>query len=400
MSFEPQIDKENGGALGIVFIKFGTHEEAKKCVEKENGKKANGIGLGLPNAGNDGDEIRVVFDGEGDRCKAVLKELEDRKKREREEKKRKDREGKLKEKEKDGSAGVSASTSANVNSNTPRISTISAPQTPNTWRGGPLHVRGGPHGAHRGSHLAAGRTPHALPANPMTNHSFNINGQSLASSSNAGPRHIPGPHNLVHSLPENPITRVKRPPPSLVRARIASASRPTPFHASNSAFPYPSSTTLRPPIHISPINGRPIHSSHSNSNSNPNHYHPSPSNSNSNSFSNHYHSQYQASPMQMSRSPSPISRRLGSGGGDLNVGAPRQKQDLERDHEGVLAELTRNRKEHVRIEDGALLGGAVREDDVRAFFDGFKVDKVRFYTTSCLFLCSLSLSLICFRCGF
>ncbi|KAJ7594183.1 hypothetical protein C8J56DRAFT_926134 [Mycena floridula] len=85
LSFEPQIDKENGSALGIVFIRFSTHEEARKCAERENGKKGL-VGMGMP--GKEGEELRVVLDGEGARLRAVLKELDRQKQREREEKKR------------------------------------------------------------------------------------------------------------------------------------------------------------------------------------------------------------------------------------------------------------------------------------------------------------------------
>ena len=45
MSFEPQINIANGAALGIILIRFGSHDEAKRCVEKEHGKQgATGIG--------------------------------------------------------------------------------------------------------------------------------------------------------------------------------------------------------------------------------------------------------------------------------------------------------------------------------------------------------------------
>ena len=80
-SFDPQIDMATGVALGIVFIRYQTHEEAKLCVERAHGKKF-GAGMGMA----DGEELKVVFDGEGLKLKAVRKELEERKLREREEK--------------------------------------------------------------------------------------------------------------------------------------------------------------------------------------------------------------------------------------------------------------------------------------------------------------------------
>ncbi|KAG2126600.1 hypothetical protein DEU56DRAFT_539512 [Suillus clintonianus] len=88
-SFDPQIDMESGVALGIVFIRYQTHEEAKACVERTHGKKF-GTGMGMA----DGEELKVVFDGEGLKLKAVRKELEERKHRGREEKRRKEKEAK------------------------------------------------------------------------------------------------------------------------------------------------------------------------------------------------------------------------------------------------------------------------------------------------------------------
>lgn len=80
----------------------------------------------------------------------------------------------------------------------------------------------------------------------------------------------------------------------------------------------------------------------------------------------------QESPMPASRSPSPIARRPGQSG----------KSGKQREHEAVLEELSKSGFDHVTI-DGQL-GGAVREDDVRQFFDGFEVDKVS--TLSCFWL--------------
>lgn len=89
-SFDPQIDMESGVALGIVFIRYQTHEEAKSCVERTHGKKF-GTGMGMA----DGEELKVVFDGEGLKLKAVRKELEQQKHRGREEKRRKEKEAKV-----------------------------------------------------------------------------------------------------------------------------------------------------------------------------------------------------------------------------------------------------------------------------------------------------------------
>jgi hypothetical protein len=89
-SFDPQIDMESGVALGIVSIRYQTHEEAKLCVERTHGKKF-GTGMGMA----DGEELKVVFDGEGLKLKAVRKELEQQKHRGREERRRKEKEAKV-----------------------------------------------------------------------------------------------------------------------------------------------------------------------------------------------------------------------------------------------------------------------------------------------------------------
>jgi hypothetical protein len=50
-----------------------------------------------------------------------------------------------------------------------------------------------------------------------------------------------------------------------------------------------------------------------------------------------------------------------------------------RQREAVLEALARNQHEHVKIDgNGGHLGGAVTEEDVRAFVGEFKVDQVRY----------------------
>ena len=85
ISFEPEIDKTTGGALGIVYIKFSTHEEAKLCVEKEHGGRSNGHGSTLSIQTVPGEELRVVLDDDAkSKLKAILRELDDRRRKERE----------------------------------------------------------------------------------------------------------------------------------------------------------------------------------------------------------------------------------------------------------------------------------------------------------------------------
>ena len=41
--FEPQIDKSTGEALDIIFVKYGTHAKAARCVDREHGRKLGPI---------------------------------------------------------------------------------------------------------------------------------------------------------------------------------------------------------------------------------------------------------------------------------------------------------------------------------------------------------------------
>ncbi|OCH94594.1 hypothetical protein OBBRIDRAFT_769324 [Obba rivulosa] len=295
-SFEPQIDKSNGAALGIVFIRFSSHEEAKKCVEKENGKKLPvGIGHGL--SGIEGEELKVVFDGEQQRLKAVLKQLDDRRKQQREEKRRKEKEEKLREANAKGTPSASSS-------QTPQ-------QSGNPWRSG--------------QHPASNRS------------------QPLAR-----PAHLPPPpHGSAHASPMTPgsapngskyppSTRVRRPPATLLRARMMTAAQPMSYSARPS-----------------------LPSSHSSSST--------PIHSRGRYVSSRYDDHDASSPLRPSRSPSPISRRPGQSA----------KNARQKEHEVIVEELAKNGFEHVTIEGhGAQLSGVLREDDVRRFFEGFKVDKV------------------------
>ena len=55
-SFDHEIDHATGAALGIVSIQFSSHEKAKACVEKEDGKK---FGSGSVTLGFVGMVLRV-----------------------------------------------------------------------------------------------------------------------------------------------------------------------------------------------------------------------------------------------------------------------------------------------------------------------------------------------------
>ncbi|KAF7292931.1 hypothetical protein MIND_01192200 [Mycena indigotica] len=85
--FSRQMDSVTGATLGVVCVRFRKVEEAKKCVEKEDGVPSgsglnvNGLGASLV-----GEERRAVLDPEGLILKAYLKEMEERRKKERKEK--------------------------------------------------------------------------------------------------------------------------------------------------------------------------------------------------------------------------------------------------------------------------------------------------------------------------
>ncbi|KAI0686331.1 hypothetical protein BC835DRAFT_1535777 [Cytidiella melzeri] len=181
VAFEPQINKATGAALGVILIRYGSHEEAVRCVAKEHGKKgASGIGNEMVII--DG-ELTAVLDGEGKLLAAVMKELDERKRQEREEKERKRQE--------DERRKVEASTNTPSSSRTPSNNpwrTTSHLQGQQSWTT-PLNR---PNGVIR----------HPLP--PIPPPSVTANAFS--------------PTNANDSI--NHPARVRRPPPSNVRTRL------------------------------------------------------------------------------------------------------------------------------------------------------------------------------------
>ncbi|KAI0827421.1 hypothetical protein BC628DRAFT_1318587 [Trametes gibbosa] len=308
-SFEPQIDRSSGGALGIVLIKYTTHEEAKQCVHSEHGKK---LSLAVPGVG-EGEELRVVFDGEGKLLKAVLSELDERRRREREEKRRREKG----EKEKAGYAS----------SHLKATPTSSANHTPvhsnNPWRTGPQAI---PRPAHGGSRPLP---PNAhLPMRPQGVTPLSIspvpeNGSPLPNGAPTGPR-----NGVVPSAP-----RVRRAPPTLFRARNVHSIAAVP------------PANIRPPIHLFPngIEGGPVLPP---------------------SMRIDLGARDGPLPFLPSRSPSPVSRR------PVHFGRNAKRVV---DYGVVKAELAKNGLEHIAI-DGHV--GSVREDDVRMFLEGFQIDQI------------------------
>lgn len=255
MAFEPQMDMEKGGSLGIYFIRYNTHEEAKRCAEKEDGNRlgvGGGMGMNVGPQGK-GEEVRVILDGEGSKLKAILKELDEGRRRVIEEKKRKEREVKVKE------ANAAAGTP-------PTTSSSQTPQQSGWWPPvqQPIVTQSIPGLPNRPAHLP----PHP---NPI----FNSQQPQLP---------IAPATTMLNGAPTGPSTvipgRIRKPPAALVRARMAVPTR----------HPLP----LNPTLHLNSSSSTPTRP-----HAIPNHL-------------SRLDTHMQASPMSMrSRSPSPISRRPG-----------------------------------------------------------------------------------------
>lgn len=198
-SFDPQIDMATGVALGIVFIRYQTHEEAKSCVERTHGRKF-GAGMGMA----DGEELKVVFDGEGHKLKAVRKELEERKLRDREDRRRKEKEAK-----------APTLPPAPI----PAPASISAAQTPSSSHT-PIQT--------------SWRPSHQLPPRPA---------------------HIPYTNGRLSP----PHSRSRKPPPVMTKAKAMNSALSSRFAAVNDLAPMASSmSSSSTPVHT---RGRPSHHS-------------------------------------------------------------------------------------------------------------------------------------------
>ncbi|PSR81754.1 hypothetical protein PHLCEN_2v6263 [Hermanssonia centrifuga] len=328
VSFEPQINKANGATLGIVLIRFSSHEEAKRCLAKEHGlRESTGIGKRVTIV--EGEELKVVFDGEGKKLQAVMKELEVRKRRkEREERKRKEEERKKE-------ASLTAS------KNTPTTSTSDYGWVDSAVRGvGPRLPR---HPvlvaeAIRVEQMLNGtsnRLPPGVPFRPHGSSRVSNHSPLTASTSINGKLNGDILYNPQEASAHGPA-RVRRPPEALLQARASRApvGRYSSRYQSASSNWRSSSPLGRGRRPRPPYRGE---------------------------------RDDQDSPLPASRSPSPISRRPGTF----------SKSARQREHNIVVEELAKNGLDYVTIDGGgSQLGGAVREEDVRQFFEGFYVDKV------------------------
>ncbi|KAI0752705.1 hypothetical protein C8Q80DRAFT_1267213 [Daedaleopsis nitida] len=215
MSFEPQIDKSNGAALGIVSIRYATQEEAKKCVEFEHGKK---LSLAIPGAG-EGEELRVVMDREGKLVKAVMAEIDNRRRQEREEKRKR-------EKEKEGKANAHLKPTPTSSASHTPVHAVNPIHANNPWRtalqGGPIQI------PLHGSNIMP-----LVPRPPMFTFLCDLNSPQWTPT---GPRNGPARIRRAHGGPID------------VRGRTSHVLRAVP------------PGNIRPPIHLFPngIEGGPV----------------------------------------------------------------------------------------------------------------------------------------------
>ncbi|KAF4603217.1 histone methyltransferase set1 [Pleurotus pulmonarius] len=371
-AFENQIDSETGGALGIVFIRYSTHEEAKKCVEKENGKIPSLGGAGVIMAGDNGDEIRVVLDGQGSRLAAVKKELEERKKRAKQkdrESRGLDRDGRGMDRDSRGvtrdGRGLDRDGRESVRSGRDSIRHGSTPNpgTPmghgrDQRRPGHQHLSQPYHNSHSRPSHDSRRPTH--PSNPSNQPQDPTPSSKQPIQPSAPPMH--------HPLPPKPVTNgnidiepprtssKKMIPAALLRARqeVAKSFTQEPSRERDSSR---HGSTYTPSSTSTPAHrdwGRDRNRSRDRGRT-----YPSPS-----------HQYDYGSPMDLSRSPTPSPVR-GS-----KRGAAATKEDAERERVAVVNELAKNGKDHIKISGGAQLSSVLNESDVREFVGGFKVDQV------------------------
>lgn len=394
LTFDPQIDKTTGAALGIAFVRYATHDEAKRCVAKEDGRRWAGGVSSAAGVGAGAEGMRVVFDGEGKVLRAVLRELdEQRRRREREAKKRKEEKERPTQQTQTQTQPSSSSSrepaASSARAPGPAASASATPKTINLPPGLTLPVNPWRH-----THPFPAPHPHPHPhAHPHPHpHARAPAASTSASSSTAATPHASTLPPPIPSLPPKPATpsqlsvfpgsyplqpmapRVRRPPASLVRARIMSTRGPAPLaplaHQAHHLLqqqqpfgdpstPYSAGSTPLPPRHRGRAWDR----------------------ERDDHWSPRTRTRSHSRSRTRTRSPSPVPRRAA---GD----ARRSETEQQKRREGVLEELARNGFDYVRVDGhgGQLLGGAVREEEVRALFEGFRVDKVRCVSLPCCVL--------------
>lgn len=361
-SYEPQIDKENGSALGIVLVRFATHDEAKKCAEKENGRKGGLQGISKP---GEVEEWKAVLDGEGLKMKAVLKELDERKKREREEKRRRDKGLPSLQAPTPTVNGVVPPAAAATSGGNGGPAKVGTPQTPSVST--PLHNRGG-----------VPRLPphHSLPANPTIAASTSGSSPHVGAPSSHPPAG-PLPNGVIPpkpgaalnpQLPAKPLAPAPPPPipQSLIRARLQAMPMAPRDRDRDRSRDYRDQRDR---------DGSPRQDDHerdrdrergrlkSYSISQRSRYH-------ANSF-NHYH----PSPM---RSPSPSlspvrkSALRSSYEHKSEVDKEKERAEKEKERAVLMNALKENGHDHVKVEVGMLRN--IKDEEVRTFFQDFEHD--------------------------
>jgi histone-lysine N-methyltransferase SETD1 len=339
------MDSATGAALGVALVRFANADDARRCVEKEDGARgpiaggASAISMSMSAAGGGAggagqEERRAVLDPEGAVLKALLREMDERRKREREERRRREKEAKeAKEKEKEGAKAASGS----VNAGTPR--------------------------AHP-----------SLPLNPSL----------VAGTSASGANGSPKSPAVRHPLVGTPLNKAHH-----AAGQIGSRVR----HGRNNGPVLSGANAITPGSASASANGN---SGNSNANGSGgggggggrrrwNHLPPRPANS------------YRP---RVSRSPSPDTRLLeaatqkaqqeqeqrtgwgrggwrGDGWGPSGKGKGRERDEaaVARARAEVRAELASNGRDHLKLRVEHL--AAVRDEDVTGFMQAFVVDKVR-----------------------
>jgi len=365
LSYEPQIDKENGSALGIVLIRFATHDEAKKCAEKENGRKGGLQGISKP---GEVEEWKAVLDGEGLKMKAVLKELDERKKREREEKRRRDKGLLSLQPPTPTINGVVPPAAAAASGGNGGPAKVGTPQTPSVST--PLHIRGG-----------VQRLPphHSLPANPIISASTSGSSPHVGAPSSHPP---PGPlpngaippkpgAALNPQLPPKPLAPAPPPPipQSLIRARLQAMpmaprdrdrDRPRDYRDQRDRDGSPRQDDRDRDREWGRLKSYSISQRSRYPANSFNHYHPSPMRSPSPSLS----------PVRKSALRSSYEHKS-------EVDKEKERAEKEKERAVLMKALKENGHDHVKVEVGMLR--SIKDEEVRTFFKDFEhdLDKVR-----------------------
>ena len=309
----------NGSPLGIVHISYSTHEEAKQCVAKENGRKVGTAGLGV--SSKEGQEITVILDGQRIYLDAILKEL-------------------AKPKKKDA---VQRSSRPEPTSSTPlglpaKISTPLSSSTPV-------------------------RTPDA--------------GRSIVRS---GLPHIPSlpPRPMHPSLPMNPMLVAGASVPAAPVAEPESSFVDVSYHAKPMADPARRQVTA--PVKsrketdwkaapMSSVARRSIHHDPDSSSATPDHHRRGRADEPPTRLSSRFRRSSSSYSRSRSRSRSPPRARYS---------ITRRREETRVLHEDDLqAALAKNGKDYLEIHGEARLLSMVNENDVKEFFKDIEIESAR-----------------------